>query len=173
MKLQLPNSVTSPQDLKMLILDIREYARWFSHNEVKSRVAGKAESGEGKAPSGTKTAETPPISEAVAEILQKLSGGKPLSQESLDKLIIALEDYEKSAPQLTITLAAPPSGKLKTTLAGWCRENIEPGILVNFRFNSTLLGGMVVNYGSRIFDWSFRRQILAERGHFPEVLRNV
>lgn len=161
MKLQLPSSVTSPQDLKALVLEIRQYARWFSHADVKKRV------------SDARTVEPPAISEAAEEILQKLSAGKPLSQEGLDKLIAALEDYENSAPRMTITLAAPPSGKLKKTLTDWCRENVEPGILVNFRFNSTLLGGMVVTYGSRIFDWSFRRQILAERGRFPEVLRNV
>jgi hypothetical protein len=32
---------------------------------------------------------------------------------------------------------------------------------------------MVVVHGSRIYDWSFRRQILATREKFPEVLRNV
>jgi F0F1-type ATP synthase delta subunit len=70
-------------------------------------------------------------------------------------------------------LAAPPSNGIKKTLVAWCRKNIATDILVNFDFNSTLLGGMVVRYGSHVFDWSFRRKILEEHSKFPGVLRNV
>jgi F0F1-type ATP synthase delta subunit len=91
----------------------------------------------------------------------------------LDKLIETLEDYGTSAPIITITLAAPAPNSLKKTLIDWCRKNIAPNALIDFRFNATMLGGMVVQYGSRIYDWSFRRQILAARDKFPEILRNV
>ena len=74
---------------------------------------------------------------------------------------------------MSITLAAPAGAGLKRTLAEWCRQNIDENLLVHFDFNATLLGGMVVNYGSRIFDWSFRRRILEDRAKFPEVLRRV
>jgi F0F1-type ATP synthase delta subunit len=84
-----------------------------------------------------------------------------------------LEDFSDSAPRVTVTLAAPAPNSLKQTIALWFRENIAPNTLVNFKFNSTILGGMVVVYGSRIYDWSFRRQILVSREKFPEVLRNV
>ena len=53
-----------------------------------------------------------------------------------------------------------------------CRP-VAPDVLVNFQFNATILGGMVVRYGSHVYDWSFRRQILAKRDTFPEVLRRV
>ena len=165
MRLQLHDSVSSPQDLKTLILDIREYARWFSHVATKQRVRAEKDVG--------KTDEPPSMSEAAVALLKGVSGDKPLTQESLDSLITALEDFEAQAPLIEVTLAAPPSGGLKKTLTAWFRKNIDPNVLVSFQFNSTLLGGMVVRYGSRIFDWSFRRQILAERGHFPEVLRRA
>jgi F0F1-type ATP synthase delta subunit len=50
---------------------------------------------------------------------------------------------------------------------------VAPNMLVDFKFNSTMLGGMVVQYGSHIYDWSFRQRILDARDKFPEVLRSV
>lgn len=161
MKLRLPNSVSSQQDVTVLALEIHEYARWFSHNAIKEQVHAK------------RASAPPPISPAAIELIQTWSAKKLLSQQILDELIQALEKFKNTAPSLTITLAAPAAGDLKQTLVAWCRANVEPNILVTFRFNSTLCGGMVVRYGSHVFDWSFKRQILAARAGFPEVLRRV
>jgi hypothetical protein len=160
-KLQLPNSVASMQDLRALTLDVREYAKWFSHAVVKMHV------------NGTQVPKPPGVSAAASELIHAWGEQKQLNQKSLDELIETLEEIKSSAQSMTITLAAPPSGDLKQTLVTWCRENIAPGMLVSFKFNSTLLGGMVVHYGSHVFDWSFRRQILAARQTFPEILRRV
>lgn len=161
MKFKLPDSVASSQDLTSLIREVREYSRWFTHESIKKRVNAKH------------TSEPPIISAGATDVLQAWESKKPLSLNTLAELIDTLNEYCDDAPSITITLAAPPTGSIKTTLVAWCRENIAPNILVSFRFNSTLLGGMVVRYGSRIFDWSFRRQILAARDKFPEVLRRV
>lgn len=161
MKLQLESSISSPQDLKSVILEIREYARWYSHNSIKKQVrAGHA-------------ADQPELSSAANALVHSWAAKNPLSTRSLDGLIAALQEYQETAQQMTITLAAPPTSGLKKTLVAWCRENIAPDVLVNFQFNATILGGMVVRYGSHIFDWSFRRQILDARTNFPEVLRRV
>jgi hypothetical protein len=163
MKLRLDDSVASPQDLRAMILEIRGYARWFSHNAVRKRAGAKH----------GRTAEAPELSLAAAALIKALGARQPVSTQRLDGLIAGLEDYADDAPVLSITLAAPPAGSLKKQLVAWCRENIAPDALVNFSFNSTLLGGMVVRSGSHIFDWSFRRSILEGRQKFPEVLRNV
>lgn len=161
MKLKLPDSIASPQDVTALLLEINEYSRWFYHNGIKEKTH-------------TKHVVMPPVlSPAALEFIRTGSGNKLLSQQVLDSLIQELEKHSTRAPSLTITLAAPPAADLKKTLVAWCRENVAPNILVNFQFNSVLLGGMVVRYGSHIFDWSFRRQILAAREKFPEVLRRV
>ena len=160
-QLTLPNSVSSVQDLSSLILEVREYAKWYLQASIKQHVqAGQI-------------GEPPTVSPGAAQVVQAWGETEQLSQKSLDDLISTLESMKTNADTLTITLAAPASGELRRQLVGWCRDNIAPGILVTFRFNATLLGGMVVRYGSRVFDWSFRRQILAERSKFPEVLRRV
>ena len=161
----LDESVSSPQDLKALILEIRDYARWFSHNAIKRRLHAR----------NKHHIEEPVFSPAATAVLHEWGAltKQPLGIKSLDELIATLEDYAETAPQLTITLAGAPTNGIKKTLVAWCRQNISPTVLVNFQFNSALLGGMVVRYGSRVFDWSFRRQILNNLDKFPETLRNV
>ncbi len=161
MKLKIPAGVASSQDLTTLIIELREYARWFAHESIKKRVDAKHPS------------DAPAMSVAAMEILREWKSTQQINSKSLELLLTTLEDYIKSAPSITITLADVPTNVLKTTIVNWCRDNLSANVLVTFRFNATLLGGMVVSFGSRIFDWSFRRQILAAREKFPEVLRRV
>lgn len=159
--LKLEDTVSSPQDVKALVQEVHEYERWFAHNYIKKRVHAR------------NIAPEPEISSAAKAVIRTWSTGKELTTKNLDELIVTLEDYANSAPVLTVTLAAVPSTGLKKQLVGWCRDNLAPNVLINFQFNATLLGGMVVRSGSHVYDWSFRRTILAERERFPEVLRRV
>jgi len=161
MKLKLPPSVASTQDLAALTMEIREYSKWYAHEEIKKRVSAKHSS------------ESPVLSNGASELLREWKSAQQINRQSLDLLISTLEDYSKNSPSITITLAATPSSGIKTSLVSWCRENLAPGIMVSFQFNATLLGGLVVRHGSHVYDWSFRRQILAARNKFPEVLRSV
>lgn len=161
MDLNLPSDIASSQDIKSLIADIRKYANWYAQASVKAKL------------SAGKQSKPPALSEASVGLIESWAKAQKVSQASLGELISSLVDFEESAPHITITLAAPAPGTLKNKLIAWCRQNIAPNVLVDIRFNSTLLGGMVVRYGSHVYDWSFRRQILASRDKFPEVLRRV
>jgi hypothetical protein len=154
MKIELPDDISSLQDLKAATAEVGEYKRWRAHASIRKK------SGAGAKPA-------PEVSPAARAIIRRWG------DEDLDKLIEALEDHADNVPRMTITLAAPAPGSLKKTLVAWCRKHVEPDVLVDFRFDSTLLGGMVVSWRSRIFDWSFRSRILEESGRFPEVLRRV
>ena len=160
-RLKLDDTVSSPQDIKALVLEIHEYAHWFTHNYVKLRVHAR------------NTSPEPEISPAAKSQIRTWNAGTETTTKSLDQLIATLEDYANTAPVLTVTLAAVPSAGLKKQLVSWCRNNLTPNVLINFQFNATILGGMVVRSGSHVYDWSFRRTVLAERERFPEVLRRV
>jgi hypothetical protein len=160
-KLKLPDSVASSQDVTALQLELRDYARWFTHESIKQRTHVSRKSDE------------PILSSACKELLATHGNKKELDRSSLDNLIKELERYNRTASVITLTLAAPATGSVKLSLVKWCRANIAPDVLINFQFNATILGGMVVRYGSHVFDWSFRRKILASRANFPEVLRRV
>lgn len=161
MKFKLPDNIASPQDLTSLIVEIHEYNRWFAHESIKNKVDAKD------------TSESPVMSSGAIELLRDWKADQQISQHSLDMLSQTLEEYATNSPTMTITLAALPTSSLKKILVNWCRKNIAPDILVSFKFNSNLLGGMVVQYGSHVFDWSFKRKIIENRKIFPEVLRRV
>lgn len=161
MKLTIPDSIASAQDLTAVLNDVHSYAKWASRELIKQKVAGKS------------TGTQPEIGAEAAQIIREWSGGKAMSQTAIDGLVKALEDYKKSAPTITITLAAVPSGEVKTRLVAWCRKELAAGVLVSFRLNRNILGGMVVAYGSHIHDWSFRRKLTDAKRPFHEVLGGV
>jgi hypothetical protein len=159
--LNLQNHIYTQQDLKAAIIEVKKYNSWFNQASIKMRVTKN------------NNYELPEISPVATIIINEWLEGNPPSQKNLEALVVALEDYEATAPRVTITLAAPPPNSLKQTITTWFRKNVDENLLVNFKFNATILGGMVVSYGSHVYDWSFRRQILASREKFPEVLKNV
>jgi hypothetical protein len=162
MSLKLPDGISSSQDINSVIIEIRNYSQWFSHNVIKLRVGGK------------KTSDSPPpISAETRELLSDYEAKHSLNSSSMDELIKNLEAIKNNASSLTITLAAPATKDIRLALVAWCRKNVAKDILVNFSFNATILGGMVIRRGSHIFDWSFKRQIMANRNKFPEILRRV
>lgn len=161
MKLNLPESVYSPQDIAGLIIELHDYSRWFSSQAILKRTHASHNS------------EQPSISSVSMGLINSLETKNGISQHDIDELISTLEKLRSSLPVITVTLAAPATRDIKKTIVIWCRKNISDNILVNFGFNATLLGGMVIRSGSHIFDWSFKRQILENRAKFPEVLKNV
>lgn len=144
-----------------LLLDVKRYAEWFRHESIKQQV------------SVASAKEALQLSPIAVEVIRDWSNQAPLTTARLDELIGNLESYQKQAPIMTVTLAAPASRGLKTSIVSWCRKNIAPTVLVTFDFNATILGGMVVRSGSHIYDWSFRRAILDNRGKIPEVMKHV
>lgn len=161
MNFTLPDQVASAQDLMALILELKEYGRWFAHESIKTKVSQAANE------------EAFQLSTIGSTVLRDWGKEQSLSEQRLDELIHTLETYQKQAPSMTITLAAPAPRGLKTKLVNWCRTNIAPDVLVTFDFNTTLLGGMVVRFGSHVHDWSIRRAVLDNKAKLPEVLRRV
>lgn len=160
--MKIPLNIVSQTDLSALIFEMKNYEKWYASTTIKQTVEARLVQ-----------ATIPNLSESALELLKNESSGNPLSSGHIEQIINALESYQANSPAITITLAAPPSQSLKISLAQWCRENLSDNILVNYRFNATLLGGMVVQCGSHIYDWSWRRAILNNRSSFAEVLRRV
>lgn len=162
MSIQLPDSVWSPEDVAELIADMQRYEQWLSSYDVKRRVNPELPmSGQ------------PNVSAVTVACLQVLHDHNTLNQAGVEELITELQAVQNQAPRIAFTFAAPASNGLKKQIVAWCRKHVAPNTLVSFQFNATILGGMVVRYGSHIFDWSFKRGILANRSKFAEILRNV
>lgn len=160
-KLTLPPSIISPHDLSRLEIELHEYSNWFSHNAIKQHV------------NVSRGTPMPGLSTDAITMLRSCSQNGTINQQILDSLLVSIKQLSNHAPSLTITLAAPAGNETKQALTAWCRANIDPNILVSFKFNATILGGMILRCGSHIFDWSFRRGVLNNRYKFAEVLRRV
>lgn len=159
--LSLPPTIVSPQDLARLEVELTHFADWFHHNAIKQEMHI------------AKGTAMPGLTPECISVLRTISQNGTLTQASLDTLQIELRNLRQSAATISVTLAAPAGAQLKQQITEWCRRELDPSMLVDFRFNATILGGMVVRYGSHVFDWSFRRAILAKRHEFAEVLRRV
>jgi len=157
MKISLPSNLATIQDLSSLIIELHNYSRWVDHQNIKSKF---------KANSNKDTFE---LSEPSKLLVRELGTDKTKIQDLLRRL----EDLKSTSNIMTITLPTAPTELTRELLIDWCRKNIAGDILFSFQFNSNLLGGMVLRYKSRIFDWSFRRRILEKRYDFPEVIKNV
>ncbi len=161
MKINLSDEILSRQDVRQAALELHSYSQLLSGDAIKKRVAPAAVS------------QQVAISPAVGELINQWCGGKPPTTKALDELAEALEAIAANAQTVTLTLAAPVPQTLRKALATWFRSNVSADLLVEFGYNSTMLGGMVVRLGSHVFDWSFKRQILANIEQFPKALRNV
>lgn len=162
MKSNLPASIVSAQDLTMVIREIQDYTAWATHETIKQ-----------KATSSRTVAQAPELSEGATQLVTAWGNNKGATADSYRQLIEVLERIAKQAPTITITLAAPAPKTVKEHLVAWCRANLSDTVLVTFKFNRTLLGGMVVRAGSHIFDWSLHRKLMDNGRSFTEVLKHV
>lgn len=158
---ELPPSIISPQDLARLELEIIGFVDWFQHNAIKQHMHV------------TKGTAMPGLSPEAIQLIRSVSENGSLTQPAIETLQKTISSTKQHAPTMAITLAAPAGTQLKQQLTGWCRTEIRADVLIEFRFNSTILGGMVVRFGSHVFDWSWRRAILAGRQSFAKELRRV
>lgn len=147
--------------MKALINELQRYVQWSGRNDIKQQVTSQLMDGQ------------PVLSAGANDLINQWMGGRPVDADNLSKLIKALEEFAAKASFVNITLAAPAPASLRQAIVSWFRQNVRSDLLVDFNFNATMLGGMAVRYGSHVFDWSFKRQILANRSKFPEILRNV
>ena len=87
MKLNLQDNITSTQDLKAVILEVRKYAKWFNQTSVKMRTTG----GDSYQP----PAILPPAENLINECVE----GQQVSQGKLDELIVVFEDFEQNGEE--------------------------------------------------------------------------
>lgn len=156
MVLKLPADIHSADQLQFCAEELRRYA---------AAAAGAA-----------RAEESPPLPELSPES-QILQGLLPASErqnsQSLEDLRLEIEKLITQWPSVSITLAAPAPRALKAELTGWLRQNIRPDLLVSFNVNPDIAGGMLIRTTNRVFDFSFRKLLLARPARFTEVLENV
>lgn len=157
--IKLPADIYTPSQLTALIEAVRQYQNLLVEKGARQRAGIAAAIGEVEG-------------ELYRQIAPLLAGREASpTPAGCAQLAAELERLAKSLPVLHVILPAPAAAGLRRQIAEWMRQNVATNMLVSFTFNRNLAGGAVIRSTNRIFDFSFRTKLLANRDKFPEVLR--
>lgn len=155
---ELPPAIYSPQLLESVMYEIEEYLDWYRQTRVQKQVGAKP------------LAEPTHSAETVVVIEAWLAGKKP-TLESLEELVAQLKSLK--LPEVHVMLAALPNRAQREALVAWFRNNATPHLLLSFVADRNLGGGIVIRTPNRVFDFSWKQQLINGRGKIPEILDRV
>ena len=95
--INLPDTICTPQDLTELLVEVREYAKWYEHESVKRRSGTK-----------TPTSTQPVLSVSTATYLRAVSTNGTLQPVQLETIIHSLRPTKRLLRPLLSPLQPPP-----------------------------------------------------------------
>lgn len=98
---------------------------------------------------------------------------KVIESSGFSAFVDELEKTVQSAPVFEVILPTIPHDSFLADIGKWFRQEIHPNSLLEISVRRSIAGGMVLRSKNRLFDMSFRPQILAAKDKIPEVTRNV
>ncbi len=161
MSVRMPNDLYSPDQLSAIILELRSYLAQLHDGAVRA-----------------KTAHTPmeaPATHLSALLMGVMHGTGITTTDSAEaeKLLKGLEAIRDKAPAVHLMMAALPNRTLKRQLTAWFRAEVHPYTLMTFAVRMDIGGGVVMQAGSHIYDFSFRQQILGNKQRISEIFAGV
>ena len=159
--LNLPVHLYSPEQLKACSFELEVVTSWRRRQDVKKQS--------GYLGPVTHDFELGPT-------LASLLGPR----ESVARLSLAnLEECQKqldlwlAQPVTHVTFAVSPPDTTKFEMVKWFRSQVLPTALLKFHVNGNIVGGMVVRTPNKIFDFSFRKQLVRQKSLIPEIFKRV
>lgn len=122
--------------------------------------------------SGAKTA-APQLSAESAELLAQLSAADQQKPEAILEAVSWLENLERKAATVSISLVGAPPHRLKLEIVDWLRANVQPLTMVDFHASPDIAGGVIIRTSSALYDNSFRSLLAAKSGRLTEILDHV
>ncbi|HEY2003519.1 MAG TPA: F0F1 ATP synthase subunit delta [Candidatus Saccharimonadia bacterium] len=154
----LPAAVYSPQLLEAVTYDIERYLDWYRDAEVRKTV-------------GAKVTEEPTHSAETALVIEAWLAGRPATVELLEELVAYLKNLR--LPEVHIMLAAMPNRAQRTALVDWFHNNTTQQLLLSFVADRNLGGGVVIRTPNRVFDYTWKQELLNGRDKLAEILKRV
>ena len=157
---QLPLDLYSPEQLSAIIIELR------AHNSAvrDANVRSKATHEQSPAPVHTSALLMATLREA---------GVGPTDESALEKLLKQLEVIRDRAPAVHLMMAALPNRDFKRKLTDWFRAEIHPYAMLTFATRMDIGGGIIIQAGSHIYNYSFREQILSHKQRISEIYNSV
>jgi hypothetical protein len=157
---RLPLDLYSPEQLSAIIIELRGHISSLRDASVRAKA------------SHTATSEPVHTSALLLGVLRE-SGVSPTDQPADEKLLKELEAIRNKAPAVHLMMAALPNRDLKRKLTDWFRAEIHPYTLLTFAVRADIGGGVIVQAGSHVYNWSFREQILNHKSRISEIYHSV
>lgn len=149
--MKLPVDIYSPDSLSATLFELSTYVSNLRDAGVRAKNGAKPE---------------PPA--ALAHVLDLLDTD-PTNLEKLEKLSKDLEAHLLKAPVVRVTLAALPGNAMKRQITSWFRSQISSDVLLTFVARADIGGGIVVQAGSHVYDFSFKRLLVANKARLAEI----
>lgn len=156
---RLPTDLYSPEQLSAVIIELRAYISSLRDTQVRAKMTNAE-------------AETPHVSALLLGVI-RTAGINATDISAAEKLQHQLEAIRDKAPTVHLMMAALPNRDLKRKLTGWFREQIHPYALLTFATRADIGGGMIMQAGSHVYDYSFRQQILGNKHRISEIFNSV
>ncbi len=155
----LPVDLNSPDQLSATSMELATYISQLHDASVRAKSQGK-------------DMILPDMSDLLTELL-RASGIDPEDTGSLEDIRKQLDELLNKAPVVHLTLAALPARTFKRKITLWFRTEVHPQALLTFSARADLGGGVVVQAGSHVYDYTFRRSILDNKKRISELTFNV
>ncbi|SRR6266496_4467705 len=101
------------------------------------------------------------------------AGVSPTDTAGTEKLQRQLEAIRDKAPAVHLMMAALPNRDFKRKLTEWFRSEIHPFTLLTFATRTDIGGGVIIQAGSHLYNYSFRQQILQHKARISELYNSV
>jgi hypothetical protein len=152
---KLPLDLYSPDQLGIVMLELRDHINAMRDKAVREKETGQPE-------------EPPHVSALLLGVMHG-AGVRSEDQAAQEELQRSLQMIREKAPVAHITLAALPPRTLKRQLIEWFRTQINPYCLLTFSTRTDIGGGIVLRAGSKVYDFSFRHQIVGNKERISAI----
>jgi hypothetical protein len=157
--ISLPVDMYSTDQLSAVMLELRDYCNVLRDTSARKKITHAAE-------------EVPHVSALLLGVLHG-AGIRAGNYDDAEGLLKELESLRSKAVVAHVTLAALPTRTLKRQLTVWFRAEIHPSAFLTFVMRSDIGGGIIVQMGSRLYDFSFREVLLNNKARIGEIFSSV
>ncbi len=159
MTFKLPSDIYSSELLGSVIFEIELYLSWYQEAKVHQKI-------------GIKPHGEPTYSAETAAVIEVwfAAGHKP-GVGALEALVKHLRGLD--LPVVHVTLAALPNHIQRKKLVDWFHALTKQEMLISFVADRNIGGGITVRTPNRIFDYSWRQQLVNGRERIGEIISRV
>ena len=152
--LHFPLDMHSPDHVAAVLVELQKYRGELRDAVVREKAGGKGDK---------------PEMSGHLESLLKSCGVAHEDQTALEALAKSLDSALKKAPVMHVLVAAPATRTFKRQLTVWFRTQVHPHSLLTFAARSDIGGGIILQAGSHMYDYSFRAAVLDNKKRLMEL----